>query len=338
VKTVAKSTPRSEDLRVEIAGAGLLGRLLGWHYTRQGAQVQLFERASADSPRSAAHVAAAILAAPSERTESDALILSLAKKSLKLWPNWLKELEVPYALEGSIITAHPNDAALLTQFIKVMNRREVPGVRILGQKELTSLEPDLAPHFQSGVFLEGEGWLDNRALLQSLEQVCGNISYGTPVESKDLNGDLIIDCRGAGSDDPDIRGVRGEILRLYAPEVNLRRPIRLLHPKYPLYIAPRPNHRYVLGATQIESEYEGKVTVRSALELLSTAYVISTGFEEAEISELSSALRPAYPDNNPRVYWDDQVLRVNGLYRCGFAIAPAIVQQATALVEQRCAS
>lgn len=325
-------------MRVEIAGAGLLGRLLGWHYTQLGATVQLFERAPADNPRSAAHVAAAILAAPSERTESDALILSLAKKSLKLWPDWLNELEVPYALEGSIITAHPNDAALLTQFIKVMNRRKVPGVRILGQKELSSLEPDLAPHFQGGVFLEGEGWLDNRALLQSLEQVCGTISYETPVETKDLSGDLVIDCRGAGSDDPEIRGVRGEILRLYAPEVNLTRPIRLLHPKYPLYVAPRPNHQYVLGATQIESEYEGKVTVRSALELLSTAYVVSTCFEEAEISELSSALRPAYPDNNPRVYWDDQVLRVNGLYRCGFAIAPAIVQQATALVEQRCAS
>ncbi|MXW07175.1 MAG: FAD-dependent oxidoreductase [Gammaproteobacteria bacterium] len=338
VKTVAKSTPRSEDLRVEIAGAGLLGRLLGWHYTQQGAQVQLFERARADSPRSAAHVAAAILAAPSERTESDALILSLAKKSLKLWPEWLNELEVPYALEGSIITAHPNDTALLTQFVKVMNRRAVPGVRVLGQKELNSLEPDLASHFQSGVFLEGEGWLDNRALLQSLEQVCGTISYETPVETKDLGGDLVIDCRGAGSDDPDIRGVRGEILRLYAPEVNLKRPIRLLHPKYPLYVAPRPNHQYVLGATQIESEYEGKVTVRSALELLSTAYVISAGFEEAEISELSSGLRPAYPDNNPRVYWDDHILRVNGLYRCGFAIAPAIVQRATAMVEQRCAS
>lgn len=325
-------------MRVEIAGAGLLGRLLGWHYTQRGAKVQLYERARADNPRSAAHVAAAILAAPSERTESDALILSLAKMSLKRWPDWLEELNVPYALEGSIITAHPNDQALLTQFISVMKRREVPGVRVLDREELTSLEPDLAPHFQSGVFLEGEGWLDNRALLQSLEQVCGSISYETPVETKDLGGDLVIDCRGAGSDDPDIRGVRGEILRLYAPEVNLRRPVRLLHPKYPLYVAPRPNHQYVLGATQIESEYEGKVTVRSALELLSTAYVISTGFEEAEITELSSALRPAYPDNNPRVYWNDRVLRVNGLYRCGFAIAPAIVEQATALVEQRCAS
>ena len=325
-------------MRVAIAGAGLLGRLLGWRYTQQGALVQLFERARASAPQSAAYVAAAILSAPSEQAESDALILNLANKSLNLWPTWLKDLNVPYALDGSIVTAHPNDTALLTQFIRVMERRRVPGVRVLDRQELSSLEPDLASHFQSGVFLEREGWLDNRALLQSLEGVCGSISYESPVELKDLSGDLVIDCRGAGSDDPNIRGVRGEIVRLYAPEVNLLRPIRLLHPKYPLYVAPRPNHEYVIGATQIESEYEGNVTVRSALELLSTAYVISNGFEEAEISELSSALRPAYPDNNPRVYWDDQVLRVNGLYRCGFAVAPAIVQQATALVEQRCES
>lgn len=325
-------------MRVSIAGAGLLGRLLGWHYTQQGAHVQLFERARVDLPLSAAHVAAAILAAPSERTESDVIVLSLAMKSFELWPIWLKELEVPFALEGSIVTAHPNDGALLAQFIRVMERRDVPGVRVLNQEELRSLEPDLGAHFQHGVFLEGEGWLDNRVLLKALESVCGQISYETPVELEDLNGDLILDCRGAGSDDPDIRGVRGEILRLHAPEVNLRRPIRLLHPKYPLYVAPRPNNEYVIGATQLESEYEGDVTVRGALELLSAAHVISGGFEEAEVTELSSALRPAYPDHIPRVYWDEHVLRINGLYRYGFSVAPAIVKQATALVEKRCTS
>lgn len=325
-------------MRVEIAGAGLLGRLLGWVYTKQGDDVQLFERASATQPLSAAYVAAAILAAPSERTESNAQIMTLAQESLELWPGWLNELCVPYALEGSIVTAHPNDSALLTQFVRVLKRRDVPGVRVLEQKELKVLEPDLASHFQQGVFLTGEGWLDNRALLRNLERVCGTISYDMSVELNDLSADLIIDCRGAGSDDPEIRGVRGEILRLHAPDVNLRYPIRLLHPKYPIYVAPRPNHQYVIGATQIESEYAGPVTVRSALELLSAAFVISTGFEEAEISELGSALRPAYPDHNPRVYWDDQVLRVNGLYRYGFTVAPAIVQQATALVEQRCKS
>lgn len=338
MKTEAKSTPRSECLRVSIAGAGLLGRLLGWQYTQQGAQVQLFERARAEHPLSAAYVAAAILAAPSERTESDAIILCLAMKSFELWPKWLEELKVPFALEGSIVTAHPNDGALLAQFIRVMDRREVSGVRVLDQEELRSLEPDLGSHFQHGVFLEGEGWLDNRVLLQALESVCGKISYETPVELDDLNGDLILDCRGAGSDDPDVRGVRGEILRLHAPEVNLRRPIRLLHPKYPLYVAPRPNNDYVIGATQVESEHEGDVTVRGALELLSAAHVISGGFEEAEITELSSALRPAYPDHNPRIYWDEHVLRVNGLYRYGFSVAPAIVEQAMALADQRCTS
>ena len=325
-------------MRVAIAGAGLLGRLLGWHYRQLSAHVQLFERARADKPLSAAYVAASILAAPSERPDSDALIMRLARESMKLWPVWLSELNVPYALDGSIVIAHPNDEALLTQLIQVLGRRDEAGVRVLNHEELQHLEPDLASDFQRGIFLEGEGWLDNRTLLQSLEQVCGTITYEAPVELGDLSGDLIIDCRGAGSDDSDIRGVRGEVVRLYAPDLNIRRPIRLLHPKYPLYVAPRPNHQYVIGATQIESEYEGKVTLRSALELLSAAYVISHGFEEAEITELSSGLRPAYSDNNPRVYWDAHVLRVNGLYRHGYTIAPAIVKQATAMVEKRCKS
>ena len=43
------------------------------------------------------------------------------------------------------------------------------------------------------------------------------------------------------------------------------------------------------------------VTVRSALELLSAAFALHPGFAEAEVTELCAGLRPAFPDNLPRL-------------------------------------
>ena len=139
---------------------------------------------------------------------------------------------------------------------------------------------------------------------------------------------MTIDCRGVGASLPGLRGVRGEAIRLLAPEANLKRPVRLMHPRYQIYVAPRPGNGYVVGATQLESESTASVTLRSALELLSAAFTIHPGFAEAEIVELCTGLRPAFPDNLPRIAWHDGALCVNGLYRHGFLLAPALLEDA----------
>ena len=317
---------------IKIAGAGLIGRLLGWHFMRLQHNVTLYEKDRQGSSSSAAFVAASMLAPQSERPESDEAIWNLSQESLKIWPEWLDQLNVPYGLTGSIVVAHPGDEGLLHKLESSLCRFEVPDFRWLDRDAISSLEPELSPRFRRGIYLKQEGWLDNRSLLKSLESRCGSICYDTPVEPTELSADLVVDCRGTGSDDPEIRGVRGELIRLHAPEVNLTRPVRLLHPKYRLYVAPRSDRQYVIGATQLESDFEGHVTVRSALELLTAAYTIHGGFEEAEIVELGSALRPAYPDNVPRIQWRGNVLSVNGLYRHGYLIAPAIVNAVAAEV------
>ena len=102
----------------------------------------------------------------------------------------------------------------------------------------------------------------------------------------------------------DLRGVRGEMLVLRCPGVALSRPIRLLHPRVPIYLVPRGEGIYMLGATMIESDRRGVVTARSVLELLSAAYALHPGFGEAEIVELGADARPAFPDNLPRVLPD----------------------------------
>jgi glycine oxidase len=156
--------------------------------------------------------------------------------------------------------------------------------------------------------------------------------------------DCVVDCRGNGAKDTwahsvnNLRGVRGEVVRLYAPEVKLRRPTRLIHPRYPIYIAPKENDVYVVGATEIESEDLSDMSVRSALELLSAVYTVHSGFAEARILEMATQCRPTLKNNLPeiRIQKDKglaDLIMINGLYRHGFMISPAVMDSALELLE-----
>ena len=319
-------------MRVAIAGAGLVGRLLGWRLTRRGAEVTLYESASRRAPASAAHAAAAMLAPVSELPDTEPAVLRLGRASLAQWPAWLAELGVPHGFDGSLLVAHGQDQALLDKFHRSLGEHRRLAQWLDGAS-IAELEPALAGRFHRGLFLGGEGWLDNRALLAALGTRCGRIRFNEPLAPTADLADVVLDCRGVGAALPELRGVRGEAVRLRAPEVALTRPVRLMHPRYQLYAAPRPGGSYVVGATQLEDERTKAVTVRSALELLSAAFALHPGFAEAEVAELCAGLRPAFPDNLPRVAWRDGVLAVNGLYRHGFLVAPAVVAQALARID-----
>jgi glycine oxidase len=140
---------------------------------------------------------------------------------------------------------------------------------------------------------------------------------------------------GAKPENPQLRGVRGEIIRVRAPEVSIQRPVRFLHPRYQLYIVPRPNNEYVIGATQVESEDNRQVTVRSALELLSALYSLHTGFSEAEILSLSARCRPAFLDNLPKIQRTNFGLSLNGFFRHGYLLSPTLVEEAVTIINNK---
>jgi glycine oxidase len=110
--------------------------------------------------------------------------------------------------------------------------------------------------------------------------------------------------------------------------------LRLLHPRYPVYIIPRAEGRLVVGATSVESDDHSNVSVRGALELLTSAYSVLPALAEARILEFNTQVRPALPDNAPAIHVDRQrkALYINGLYRHGFLLTPTIVEEALALL------
>jgi glycine oxidase len=147
-----------------------------------------------------------------------------------------------------------------------------------------------------------------------------------------------VDCTGLAARDvlTDLRGVKGEMLLLRLRDISLSRPVRVLHPRMPLYIVPRGDGLFMVGATMIESDQPTRISARSMLELLSAAYALHPAFGEAEIVEIGTGVRPAFPDNLPRIRWYGDTLYVNGLFRHGFLLAPALARRVAAiLLEER---
>ncbi len=149
--------------------------------------------------------------------------------------------------------------------------------------------------------------------------------------------DAVLDCRGNGAKPnmQDLRSVRGEVIRVHAPEVNFQHAIRLMHPRYPFYLAPRPDNEYVLGATVIESDDRSQLSVRSGLELMSALYSLHKGFAEARILEMKAHCRPGLPDNMPTIKKTTWGYAINGFYRHGYLFGPAVIEDLLYLLEGR---
>jgi glycine oxidase len=340
--------------QVAIIGAGITGRLLAFRLSSMDWKVHLFERVSESAKDTCSFAASGMLSPYCELEAAENSIFRLGLRSLSLWADILGELPTPvfFQREGSLVVAHPYDQPELVRLSSRLTEAGVAGraMQFLDRDGLRALEPDLEDRFSTGIYFPEEGQIDNRAvlgvLLESIRENGVVCSFEEPVvevrphevqlPDECLTFDNVVDCRGiAGKKGlPELRGVRGELIHLHAPEVHIKRPVRLMHPKYPLYVVPRPNHRYLVGATSLESDSGHPLTVRSALELLSAAFALHPSFAEAVIVESIAQVRPAFPDNLPRVYHEEGLTKVNGMYRHGYLISPAVVQLVTQFLDQ----
>ena len=311
-----------QDAVITVVGAGITGLWQALTLARRGHRVRLIERAATPFAGAASSFAGAMLAPYCETETAAPVVLELGLKSLVLW-----RTTFPAAIwNGTLVLAGARDKGELAHYARLTQ-----GHRRLDAAAIGELEPDLAQRFDRGLLYEEEGHLEPLAAMQFLlaqAQAAGvEVRFGKTWQTQMRAGsDLIIDCRGldARAELSALRGVRGERLIVRSREVGLRRPVRLLHPRHPLYVVPWDNGLYMLGATVIESDDASPITVRSALELLGTAYALHPAFGEAEIIEAGAGVRPALPDNVPKIVVRGRTLYVNGLFRHGFLLAPVL--------------
>ena len=303
---------------ISIIGAGVMGLCVATEITARGGKVRLYDREPVIGGHACSWWAGGMLAPHCEGEAAEEPVVRLGLEAT----NWWDKHAGGVARNGSLVLVLGRDGAELKRFA-----RRTDGSRQLDADEIAQLEPDLEHRFNTGLFFASEAHLSPRDALISLSENLQN--NGVTIETTLPHPNTkTIDCRGLSASDAltDLRGVKGEMLVLKCPDVTLSRPIRLLHPRIPIYMVPRGNGVFMLGATMIESTDRDRITARSMLELLSAAYALHPAFGEAEILEIGVDARPAFPDNMPRIRKRGPVVYANGLYRHGFLLAPAVAR------------
>lgn len=316
--------------KITVVGAGIVGLWQALTLVRCGYAVRLVERSREPFLDAASAYAGAMLGPYCEKEVYAPVVRDLGLSSISLW----RENYPGTVLEGTLVVASARDRGEVDHFARLTEGHERTG----GQR-IDRLEPDLQGRFADGLFYAQEGHVAPRPAMQFLlgevRRAGARVDFGIDWDGHPAADAVVVDCRGLGArgELAGLRGVRGERLIVRSREISLRRPVRLLHPRHPIYVVPWGEGVHMIGATVIESDDGGPITVRSALELLGMAYALHPAFGEAQIVEAGAGVRPSFPDNVPKIIPRGRTIHVNGLYRHGFLMAPALAQMVAAYLD-----
>lgn len=303
---------------VTILGAGVCGLTIATEIISRGGTVRLHDPAGGPGSHGCSWWAGGMLAPYCERESAEEPVVRLGAEAAGWWDRHAGRV----TRNGSLVVALGRDKGELKRFA-----RRTEGFAELDPAGVAVVEPDLTDRTAGALYFETEAHLSPRDAIASLQNRLVErgveISTAAPAAATKT-----IDCRGFAARDAlaDLRGVKGEMLILRCPDVTLTRPVRLLHPRFPLYIVPRGDGVYMLGATMIEASERTRITARSMVELLNAAYALHPAFGEAEVLEIGVDARPAFPDNLPRIRRRGNVIYANGLFRHGYLLAPALAR------------
>lgn len=291
-----------------ILGSGVTGLCIATALCEKGEKLEVVENPNIQA---ASYFAGGMLAPFCEGESAPDIVVKNGQLSVEWWDNHVSNVKKT----GTIVIAPPRDMSELRRFANMTICHEWvdPG----------KIEKDLKGRFSEGLFFPSEAFIDPRLALQELKENLKN--KGVSFHTGSPKG-KIIDCTGMAvtSSLKNLRAVRGEMLIFECHEVNFLRPIRLLHPRFPCYLVPRANGRFMVGATMVESNDDSPISARALIEMLSSVYAIHPAFAEARIIETGTGCRPSFPDNIPQIIEQDGKFYINGMYRHGFLLAPVL--------------
>ncbi|HTU39529.1 MAG TPA: glycine oxidase ThiO [Acidimicrobiales bacterium] len=282
---------------------------------------------------------------------------------------------VGYDTNGTITVAvDASDRATLDDLLAYQRALGLAAER-RSASECRRLVPALSPALRGGIEVRGDHAVDNRALLSALLGACraGGVAFVeasvTALEpgpalvlgdGRRIGADHVVLAAGTGLASiggieelglPPLRAVKGHILRLGPPPGSvlgppagagaplplLPRTVRALVRGRSVYLVPRRDGSLVVGATVEERGFDTTVQAGAVHELLCDARAVVPGIDELELREAAAGLRPATPDNRPRIGRTsrDGVVVATGHYRNGIVLAPLTAHAVADLLAER---
>ena len=360
---------RGSKQRVAIIGGGIIGLGIGWQLAKSGCAVTIYERDRAG--RAASWAAAGMLAPIAEVHFEEQELLELGSASLRLYPEWVRELEVDsqmcvgYRREGTLILGvDRDDAGLLQHFYDSQ--------RVLGLKaewmtgaEARDIEPLLSPQITAAISCADDHQVDNRlmvkALIAAFRKCGGELVENAPVEKIEAqngkatgvwtNGelheaDVIVLAAGCWSAEmnglpdaikPPIRPVKGQMLALRMEAgITPQKVIRTPRAKYNTnaYLVPKADGRLIVGATSEEMGFDTQLTAGGLFELLRSAWEAVPGIYDLPVLETWAGLRPGSRDNAPILGKTsvENLVMATGHYRNGILLTPVTAREISSLI------
>ena len=317
---------------IAILGAGIMGLNAAFMLEREGAKVTLYDAAGFPA-NNASFIAGGMLAPYSEIDHMGAAFLPACFASIDLWEgiNEALNTDIEFQRSQSLIIAHQEDRHMAQRFESYLPA----GDKNISRIDVKTRAPMLAK-FKTALALHGEASLHPAKTMQALcDYLRSRITLKTQnAAPSDIAAqyDHVIDCRGMGAKDDlveighELRGVKGEIVVVRNADFTLPCPVRLMHPRYPLYIVPRADNQFMIGASVIETSDSKQPSLQSAMELMSALYSLHPSFGDAKIVEIAANIRPSFKNNIPQIITDGNIIHCNGLFRHGYLMAPIMAQ------------
>ena len=278
-----------------------------------------------------------------------------------------------YDTAGTVTVAlNASDRAVLDDLLAFQHSLGLQAER-RSAAECRRLVPALSPALRGGIEVPGDHHVDNRAFLAALVAACrgagvtfveAEVAAAEPgaggthdtvlvlADARRLRAECVLLAAGTGlpaiaglteAGLPEVRPVKGHVLRLgpspTAPAAATLLPmtVRGLVRGRGVYLVPRPDGSVVVGATVEERGMDTSVQAGAVHELLCDARAIVPGLDELVLLEASTGLRPATPDNLPRIGWTawPGVAVATGHFRNGILLAPLTAAAVADLVGGR---
>lgn len=311
-------------MKIAVVGTGIMGLNAALEVLRQDhGTLTIFTDPNA---KPASRCAGGMLAPYSESDSLDRDLQSLTiQHSLPYWRNMAEHYGVYFRENGTLIISHTNDESYQKRF----EMHLAQGVyEPLDQKALAIKEPLLSKKFHRALWVYDEAHLNTADMLAAMwKEISKNAEVKEAYsDNQSRNFDLVIDARGSYAPLKNIRRIKGERIVLKCPDLHLDHCVRLMHPRYPLYIVPQGSNLFVVGASMIEDNAEEDFTLRSAMELMSAFSSLGGQLLESTIVSMESGFRPTYADHRPKITRQNNIVTCNGLYRHGFLLAPIMAK------------
>ncbi|AVC44044.1 thiamine biosynthesis protein thio [Francisella tularensis subsp. novicida] len=337
--------------RVAILGSGVMGRVLGLYLLKlyPNLKIDIYTN-SLDYKTSCSYCAGGMLAPITELISCQKHIYKLGLNSFELWRelnmfiNENLDRNTSFVRKiNTCVIAHNQDRSELDLAIRNIDLR-LKNLNIRPFIDICSIEKvrainkglSLSNTLYEKALITNEALIDVPKFFELTQELFLNLQdvriFETTKEQFyqerfDNVYEHIFDCTGISSDgDIKLYGVRGESILLESKNIKLDSIIRFLHPRHSIYLIPRDDGIFYLGATSIDSNDYSKISVQSTLELLSMLVTVDKRFLEARILKTLTNVRPMSIDDKPIISTKGNITYLNGLSRHGYLFSPMVAQ------------